>query len=124
LPVDTVKTWLKRGRRENTGEYAEFAAAVSSAKREPLSEHEVACLLGVRAREGSVPACLELLRWHRRPGAGRAAACRGSARVARRRVDGRHDARGAAYAERGGMTEIDPARPSVVLRIRLFQFDV
>src|SRR4051812_11924849 len=65
LPSDTLKSWLRRGHREKSTEFAAFADAVRAARREPLSEHEVVVLLGQRARGGSVTACVALLRWHR-----------------------------------------------------------
>ena len=47
VPIDTVKTWLKRGRREDDGPYAEFAAAINAARTSeaplgPMSEEELA----------------------------------------------------------------------------------
>src|SRR4051794_18143486 len=57
VPVDTVKSWLKRGRREAAGEYAEFATAVDAARTDPLSERELVAMLERAAVErGSVQA--------------------------------------------------------------------
>jgi hypothetical protein len=63
VPVDTVKTWLKRGRRETSGDYAGFAAAVDDARMDPLTERELVAMLERAAvQRGSVQACVFLLR--------------------------------------------------------------
>lgn len=67
LKVDTVKGWLARGRREQSGAYAEFAAAVAAARAvararpEPMGADELECLVSEMARAGSVQAAK--LRW-------------------------------------------------------------
>jgi hypothetical protein len=61
--VDSVKHWLKRGRREASGDYAAFVAAVEGARREPLSTDELLRLLEQAAMQrGSVQAAMFLLR--------------------------------------------------------------
>ena len=69
---DTARSWLKRGRAEDAGPYASFAAAVDKARAAARpgrgsvpDEREVLELLSRAARAGSVPALRELLRWHR-----------------------------------------------------------
>lgn|GEM_PF-4575624 len=58
----TVKGWLTRGRKEEDGEYAEFAAAVDSAREEfeqkerPMSEAELLLAVSRAAKKGSVAA--------------------------------------------------------------------
>ena len=76
LPVDTVRSWLRRGRGEGAGEYADFAAGVErarakarSARRPVPSEHDVLVLLSEAARNGSVSAMKELRAYHRERGA-------------------------------------------------------
>ena len=67
LRLATVKAWLTRGRREGTGEYAEFAAAVEEAREaaksrpEPMDEDELAVVVSEMTRKGSVQAAK--LRW-------------------------------------------------------------
>ncbi len=58
----TIQKWLRRGREEEAGEFAEFAAAVDSARKaandrpEPLTDDEHARLVAKAARNGSVAA--------------------------------------------------------------------
>ena len=66
VPINTVKTWLKRGRREDDGRYSEFAAAIDAARTAdaplgPMSEEELALVVSRAARKGSVQAMR--LRW-------------------------------------------------------------
>ena len=61
VPLDTVKTWLKRGRREDEGPYAELSAAIDAARTSeaplgPMSEEELALVVSRAARKGSVQA--------------------------------------------------------------------
>jgi transposase len=70
----TVKGWLTRGRREETGDYADFAAAVEEVRAaakeraEPMDGDELAQVVSGMARAGSVQAAK--LRWEmlRAPG--------------------------------------------------------
>jgi hypothetical protein len=63
----TVKSWLTKGRRESSGEYAEFAAAIDRAREsarsrpEPMDADELARVVSEMARKGSVTAAK--LRW-------------------------------------------------------------
>jgi IS30 family transposase len=63
----TVKGWLTRGRRENDGDYAAFAAAVDRARAdrrsrpEPMDADELARRVSEMVRGGSVQAAK--LRW-------------------------------------------------------------
>ncbi|KKL60475.1 hypothetical protein LCGC14_2204980, partial [marine sediment metagenome] len=54
----TLRAWLRRGRRDSDGPYAEFAAAVEREKQaaaeEPLSEAELVRILERQARHGSI----------------------------------------------------------------------
>ncbi len=58
----TVKRWLARGRRDQTGDYSEFATAVSDARRRhaelppPMSADEFRQRLDAAVRAGSVSA--------------------------------------------------------------------
>ena len=65
LRFETVRTWLKRGRKEDSGAYADFADQVDEAReraaRRPLDRDEWEELVGQAARKGSV-AALKL--WH------------------------------------------------------------
>lgn len=58
--TQTVKTWLRRGRKEESGEFAEFARAVTESRDkalpEPLTEDEHRRLVSAIARKGSVQA--------------------------------------------------------------------
>lgn len=59
---DTVKGWLRRGRREGTGHYGDFAAAVEKARERapdrsaPMDEDELRAVASEAARAGSVRA--------------------------------------------------------------------
>jgi hypothetical protein len=63
----TVKGWLTRGRREDSGDYADFAQAVDQARGaarsrpEPMDANELAEVVSQMARAGSVQAAK--LRW-------------------------------------------------------------
>lgn len=63
----TVKGWLTRGRKEDTGPYAQFASAVQKAREAaksrpvPMDEAELAQVVSQMARSGSVQAAK--LRW-------------------------------------------------------------
>lgn len=63
----TVKGWLTKGRREASGEYAEFVQAVEEARAaaadrpEPMDEDELAREVSQMVRSGSVQAAK--LRW-------------------------------------------------------------
>jgi transposase len=63
----TVKSWLSRGRREGSGDYADFARAISEARAAaksravPMDEAELAQVVSRMARAGSVQAAK--LRW-------------------------------------------------------------
>lgn len=67
LREGTVKGWLTRGRREDSGAYAEFAAAVEAAREEaaarpePMDADELARAVSQMVRGGSVAAAK--LRW-------------------------------------------------------------
>lgn len=58
----TVKHWLTRGRKEDAGQYAEFADAVAEARAEaaervePMDRDELARVVAQAARGGSVQA--------------------------------------------------------------------
>jgi transposase len=62
LREKTVKGWLTRGRQEEGTDYAEFAAAVDSAREEaeqkeqPLDEEELMLVASRAAKKGSVAA--------------------------------------------------------------------
>lgn len=65
--LPTLKSWLTRGRREEAGEYHDFAQAVDSAREEaknrpePMDEDELLRVVSEAARKGSVSAMK--LRW-------------------------------------------------------------
>lgn len=58
----TVKGWLTRGRRESSGDYADFATAVDEARQaardrpEPMTADELQRVVSETARKGSVQA--------------------------------------------------------------------
>jgi hypothetical protein len=58
----TAKSWLTRGRREESGEYADFAAAMDEAREaaksrpDAMDEAELGRLVSGMARKGSVQA--------------------------------------------------------------------
>lgn len=58
----TVKDWLTRGRKEDDGDYAEFAAAVEATRQdatvfdEPMDEDELKLAVSRAAKKGSVAA--------------------------------------------------------------------
>ncbi len=62
LNEQTLRGWLTRGRKEEAGDYADFAAAVDNAKAEaaarpePLTEDEHRRLVAEACRKGSVSA--------------------------------------------------------------------
>jgi predicted transcriptional regulator len=64
---ETVRTWLRRGRREDSGPYADFARAIREARKaagdrpEPMDADELAKVVSEMARKGSVQAAK--LRW-------------------------------------------------------------
>ncbi|MEK6272975.1 MAG: hypothetical protein AABM42_10070 [Actinomycetota bacterium] len=64
---ETVRTWLRRGRREDSGPYADFAQAIEQARErcasrpEPMDADELAQVVSEMARNGSVQAAK--LRW-------------------------------------------------------------
>jgi hypothetical protein len=76
----TVKGWLTKGRREESGDYADFVAAVEEARQAaeqrpgPMDESELIEVVSTRARAGSVQAAK--LRWEmlRAPDEGEGAA--------------------------------------------------
>ena len=63
----TLKGWLKKGRQQDKGPYADFAAAVDEAKREakarpePMDEDELLRVVSESARKGNTQAMK--LRW-------------------------------------------------------------
>lgn len=63
----TVRDWIAKGRRESSGPYTEFAAAVDDARREarervePMDHDELLRVVSEAARKGSVQAMK--LRW-------------------------------------------------------------
>lgn len=63
----TLKHWLTRGRKDGSGEYAEFAAAVDAARADvaarpaPMDEAELAHVVSAAARKGNTQAMK--LRW-------------------------------------------------------------
>lgn len=65
--LETVRTWLRRGRREEVGPYADFAQAIEEARQtardrpSPMDEEELAKVVSQMARSGSVQAAK--LRW-------------------------------------------------------------
>ena len=66
VPLNTVKHWLRLGRKESSGPRAEFADAIDAARAPklptgPLSEQELAEVISAAARKGSVQAMR--LRW-------------------------------------------------------------
>lgn len=69
LAPGTVRNWLSRGRREQVGPYADFAAEVDAAREEVahrvaaagLSEEDLLRLMEAAARRGSVQAAKFLL---------------------------------------------------------------
>jgi transposase len=67
VKVNTAKAWLARGRREDSGAYAAFAAdveaarAVARARPAPMDAAELARVVSELARAGSVAAAK--LRW-------------------------------------------------------------
>jgi hypothetical protein len=67
LRLNTVKSWLQRGRRESKGPYAEFAQAIEEARQaardrpSQMDEDELARVVSQMARSGSVQAAK--LRW-------------------------------------------------------------
>jgi hypothetical protein len=58
----TVKGWLTRGRKEDDGDYAEFAAAVDASRQDatdfesPMDEDELKLAVSRAAKKGSVAA--------------------------------------------------------------------
>ena len=62
LREKTVKGWITRGRREDGGDYAEFAQRIEQARREaderpePMDADELARVVSEAARKGSVAA--------------------------------------------------------------------
>ncbi len=63
----TVKSWLTRGRRERSGEYAEFVSAIeearaASSRPEAMGGGELVAVVSEMARRGSVQAAR--LRWN------------------------------------------------------------
>jgi hypothetical protein len=61
VPPDTAKSWLRRGRAEQTGPYADFAAATKEARdrvaeQTPLDYEELRKVVARAARAGSVQA--------------------------------------------------------------------
>lgn len=69
VPENTVRGWLKRGRKELNTEYAAFEAEISTARTEAAADtasfEEALVLLSRAARAGSVRACQLLLEHHR-----------------------------------------------------------
>jgi IS30 family transposase len=76
IRLPTLKGWLTRGRREESGQYHDFAQAIESARDEakarpePMDEDELLHVVSETARKGSVAAMK--LRWemicaHRQP---------------------------------------------------------
>ena len=67
LREKTVAGWLARGRREDSGDYTDFAAAIDQARDdvrsrpEPMDASELARVVSEMARNGSVAAAK--LRW-------------------------------------------------------------
>jgi hypothetical protein len=67
LRLNTVKSWLQRGRRDSEGPYAEFAQEIEEARQaardrpSPMDEDELARVVSQMARSGSVQAAK--LRW-------------------------------------------------------------
>lgn len=77
LNETTVKKWLTRGRREDAGSYAEFAAAADQtraearARPEPMDKDELALVVSEAARLGNTQAMKlrwEMLRTAEEPG--------------------------------------------------------
>jgi hypothetical protein len=62
LRLPTVKGWLTRGRRESSGPYTEFVAAIERARQEaadrpgPMTRDELRLRVSEAARKGSVQA--------------------------------------------------------------------
>lgn len=60
LSVNTAKTWLRRGRREITGDYADFVAAIDQAREAAataeMTGNEFQAHLAAAVRRGSVQA--------------------------------------------------------------------
>lgn len=62
LREKTVKHWLTRGRKEDEGDYAEFAAAVDASRQDaadfeaPMDEAELKLAVSRAAKKGSVAA--------------------------------------------------------------------
>ena len=62
LRLNTVKGWLRRGRQEGEGEYADFARAIREAQQAvrdrptPMDGEELAQVVSEMARRGSVQA--------------------------------------------------------------------
>lgn len=56
----TVRNWLSRGRKENTGPYVDFACAVDEARKralpEPMTEDQLRRVVSQAAKKGSVQA--------------------------------------------------------------------
>ena len=76
IALNTVKTWLKRGRREVSGPYGAFARSIEAARTlaktptGPMSEEELNQAVWRAVRKGSVPAmrlAWELLKAAERP---------------------------------------------------------
>jgi hypothetical protein len=66
LRLNTVKSWLHRGRQEDEGPYADFAAGIEQARAAasaaaPMDADELAQVVSQMARKGSVQAAK--LRW-------------------------------------------------------------
>lgn len=67
IRLPTLKKWIARGRREDTGAYADFSRAYEAAREEakarpePMDEAELLIVVSEAARRGSVQAMK--LRW-------------------------------------------------------------
>jgi len=67
IRLPTLKKWIARGRREDSGEYADFSRAYDAARLEsksrpePMDEAELLIVVSEAARRGSVQAMK--LRW-------------------------------------------------------------
>ena len=70
IPEDTLRTWIKRGRRAPESRFGEFARTVDAARRLPEydptaplpTREELLARLAEQARAGSVRACEVLLK--------------------------------------------------------------
>ena len=61
IPVNTVRHWLKRGRREENGPYAMFAREIDNARAfelpsGPMTRDELRLIVWRAVQKGSVPA--------------------------------------------------------------------